>query len=200
MTSQTPEDHPPGGERSGPPRISSRLVAHQEGIVAVVAIIGLGLRDGSPIAGLVPRGGLAVSVGIGVAAGIAMALTLWLLERLPPLRRLESWQRNLVVGWSRSDAVAIAVLSGLAEEALARALLQPLLGLVAAAMVFGLLHIVPDRRLWLWPVLAFVLGLALGVVFEHGGYPAAASAHLVINAFGLLRLRDRVETRDEPGT
>lgn len=157
--------------------------------MAIVAIVGLGLRDGNPVIGLIPRGGLWTSVGIGSAAGVATALALWLLHRIPPLRRLEGWQRNLVAGWSKGDAVAIAVLSGLAEEALARALLQPLIGLVPAAIVFALLHIAPDRRLWLWPLLAFVLGIVLGVAFAYGGYPAAAAAHLAINAFGLLRLR-----------
>lgn len=157
--------------------------------MAIVAIFGLGLRDGNPLIGLDPRGGLWTSIGVGSAVGVATALALWLLHRLPPLRRLETWQRNLVAGWSKGDAVAIAVLSGVAEEALARALLQPLIGLVPAAVVFALLHIAPDRRLWLWPLLAFVLGLVLGGVFVYGGYPAAASAHLAINAFGLLRLR-----------
>lgn len=164
----------------------------------MLAIVGLGLRDGNPVAGLVPRGGLWTSIGAGLAAGVATALALWLLHKLPPLRRLEAWQHNLVAGWSKGDAVAIAVLSGLAEEALARALLQPLIGLVPAAMVFGLLHIAPERRLWLWPVMAFVLGLALGGMFEYGGYPAAAAAHLAINAFGLLRLRGGAERSDGP--
>jgi membrane protease YdiL (CAAX protease family) len=86
--------------------------------------------------------------------------------------------------------VVIALFSGLAEEALIRALLQPIVGLVPAALVFAALHIVPDRRLWLWPVLALVLGLGLGWVFEHGGYPAAASAHIAINLLSLLRLRE----------
>ena len=199
MTSSAPDHHPTGKGSPDPPSISSRLVAHQEGIVAIVAIVGLGLRDGSPLTGLAPRGELWTSVGIGLGAGITIAFALWILHRLPPLRRLESWQRHLVVGWSRGDAVAIAVLSGLAEEALARALLQPLIGLVAAAIVFGLLHIVPDRRLWMWPLLAFVLGLALGGVFESGGYPAAAAAHLAINAFGLLRLRGQAEGTGEQG-
>ena len=83
----------------------------------------------------------------------------------------------------------MAAFSGLAEEALIRALLQPVIGLLPAALLFAVLHVVPDRRLWLWPVLACALGVGLGMIFEFGGYPAAAAAHIAINAFALLRLR-----------
>lgn len=36
--------------------------------------------------------------------------------------------------------------------------------------------------------MAFALGVALGVIFRHWGYPAAAAAHAAVNAVGLLRL------------
>jgi len=80
-------------------------------------------------------------------------------------------------------------LSGIAEEALLRALLQPVIGLVPAALLFAVLHLVPDRRLWMWPAIALVLGLVLGVIFSRFGYPAAATAHCAINLLALLRLR-----------
>jgi membrane protease YdiL (CAAX protease family) len=95
----------------------------------------------------------------------------------------------MVRGWSATDAVAVAVFSGLAEEALVRALLQPLIGLLPAALLFAALHFMPDRRLGLWPLLALTLGVMLGGLFEFGGYPAAAAAHITINAISLSRLR-----------
>jgi membrane protease YdiL (CAAX protease family) len=87
------------------------------------------------------------------------------------------------------DALSVALLSGLAEEALLRALLQPVIGLFPAAVLFAALHLVPDRRLWLWPVIALALGVMLGALFDYGGYPAAAAAHVTINCCALLRLR-----------
>jgi len=72
---------------------------------------------------------------------------------------------------------------------LLRALLQPVIGLVPAALLFAALHLVPDRRLWVWPAIALVLGLMLGVVFSRFGYPAAAAAHVAINLLALMRLR-----------
>ena len=95
----------------------------------------------------------------------------------------------MVRGWTITDAVAVALFSGLAEEALLRALVQPLIGLLPAAAIFAALHLIPDRRLWLWPVLAFGIGVVLGGVFEAAGYLAAATAHIFINGLSLLRLR-----------
>jgi membrane protease YdiL (CAAX protease family) len=99
----------------------------------------------------------------------------------------------MVTGWSVTDAAAVAVFSGLAEEALVRALLQPIIGLLPAALLFAALHFLPDRRLWLWPVLALILGMVLGKLFEIGGYPAAAAAHVTINAVSLYRLQRSAE-------
>ena len=75
----------------------------------------------------------------------------------------------MVEGWSAGDALAVAVFSGLAEEALIRALLQPLIGLVPAAAVFAVLHLVPDRRLWMWPVMALLLGSGPSGAFRAVG-------------------------------
>jgi len=164
--------------------------------VGLVALVGLGLAHGSPLPGLAARGPLWRACGAGIAMGLALVLADRLVRGLPALARLEEQQRAMIGGWALQDAVAVAILSGLTEEALARALLQPLIGLVPAAIVFGLLHIAGDRRLWLWPVLAFIIGLALGGTFELGGYPAAATAHAVINMASLLRLR----SSDEPAS
>lgn len=172
-----------------PPRVPARLILNQEGVIAVVAVVGLWLRDGEVAAGLAPRGALEWSLAGGALLGVVCCGALWLLRRLPPLSDLECWQRRMVDDWTAADVAAVAVFSGLAEEALVRALLQPVLGLVPAAAIFAVLHVVPDRKLWLWPVLALGLGLLLGWLFERGGYPAAAAAHAVINGVSLWRLR-----------
>jgi membrane protease YdiL (CAAX protease family) len=154
-----------------------------------MALIGLSLRGDGVLAGLAPSTSLLTSVVGGVAIGVGSFVILWVLRGLRPAADLESWQRRMVQGWSITDAMAVALFSGLAEEALIRALLQPLLGLWPAALLFAALHFIPDRRLWLWPILAFILGLVLGWTFAVWGYPAAAAAHITINALSLLRLR-----------
>jgi membrane protease YdiL (CAAX protease family) len=179
-----------GHSKENPPRaIPAVAIIHQEGVIGVIALVGLSLRAQGVLLGLAPRGSLATGIFTGLVAGTLCAAVLWVLRRLPALVDLERWQRQMVRNWSLTDAVAVAVFSGLAEEALIRALLQPVIGLLPAALLFAALHIVPDRRLWLWPVLACALGVGLGMVFEFGGYPAAAAAHMVINAIALIRLQ-----------
>ena len=176
-------------DEPSPRAIPAVAIIHQEGVIGVIALIGLSLRAEGVLGGLAPRGSLAATIFTGVVAGGLCAAALWALRRLPALADLEAWQQRMVRNWSVTDAVAVAVFSGLAEEALIRALLQPVIGLLPAAILFAALHVVPDRRLWLWPVLACVLGVGLGMMYEFGGYPAAAAAHIAINAFALLRLQ-----------
>jgi hypothetical protein len=165
------------------------VLLHQEGVLAVIALVGLALRPGGVVAGLASRGSAVNAVLWGLAAGAGCSLFLWLVRGLEPVARLERWQSEMVRGWTITDAIAVALFSGLAEEALLRALVQPLIGLLPAAAIFAVLHLIPDRRLWLWPVLALGIGVVLGGVFEIAGYPAAATAHIFINGLSLLRLR-----------
>ena len=173
--------------------IPAVVLIHQEGVIGIIALVGLSLRSEGILGGLAPRGSVATGILAGLGVGVACAVGLWVVRNLPALADLEQWQRQMVRNWSATDAVAVALFSGLAEEALIRALLQPIIGLVPAALLFAALHLVPDRRLWLWPVLACALGVVLGMIFEFWGYPAAAAAHIAINAVALLRLQQTAE-------
>jgi membrane protease YdiL (CAAX protease family) len=175
--------------RIKPVPVRAALLVHQEGALALLALVGLSFTERGILGGLAPAGAAAGSVAAGIFCGAAVVGVLWLMRDLAPLGRLEAWQRELVAGWSLSDAIIVAVVSGLAEEALVRALLQPAIGLLPSAVVFAIVHVVPDRRLWFWPVFALLCGIALGLLFDTFGYPAAAAAHLVINLVALLRLR-----------
>ena len=169
--------------------VSPTAVVHQEGVIALLALGGLALTEAGPVGGLAPVGRPALGLALGAGLGLLLAAVMWWLRAVPALRELEAWQRRLVGAWSTGDAVLIALVSGVAEEALMRALLQPIVGLVAAAALFAVLHVVPDRRLWPWPVMAFGMGLAFGALYRVGGFPAAATAHATVNLVGLLRLR-----------
>lgn len=179
-----------------PPAIRAVALVHQEGVLALIAVVGLFFGEKQFLQAVGPEGSLAGSVAAGLAVGAACVGLLWLFRELPPVKRLESWQRGVVAGWTVTDAVAVALISGFAEEALLRALLQPVIGLAPAAVLFAVLHTVPDRELWFWPVFALVTGAALGLLFDIFGYPAAAAAHVVINLVALLRLR--VPDREYP--
>jgi membrane protease YdiL (CAAX protease family) len=168
--------------------VPARAIVHQEGVLALLALVGLGLRDGSPLPGLLARGGTIPALAIGAGAGVALAAVGLAARWTAPGRHLEELQARLVGSWTPSEAVSVALISGMAEEALIRALLQPFLGLLPAAVLFAALHIVPDRRAWAWPVVALAFGVALGLLFDRWGYPAAAAAHVTVNLIGLLRL------------
>ncbi len=183
-----------------PAPIRATALLHQEGILAVVAAVGLFFRGQGPMTALLPRTSWIESLGAGVITGGAALVLMGVLLLVPVVRDLERWQAGMVQNWTMLDAVAVAVFSGLAEEALIRALLQPWIGLVAAAVLFALLHIVPDRRLWAWPVIALVLGLMFGLIFERWGYPAAALAHIVVNLVSLLRLRRKFGVTSTAGS
>ncbi len=185
-----------------PMPIRATALLHQEGILAVLAATGLFFRGQAPLTALLPPSGWVESLGAGLLTGGVCLILLFALLLIPSVKELERWQAGMVQGWTVIDAVAVAVFSGLAEEALIRVLLQPWIGLVAAAAVFAVLHIIPDRRLWVWPVIALALGLVFGLVFERWGYPAVATAHIVVNLVSLLRLRrclpENPQTDDNP--
>jgi membrane protease YdiL (CAAX protease family) len=174
---------------SDPPAVRAVALLHQEGALAVVAVAGLAFREGGPVAPLLPAGSWIESIAAGIGVGFVVGVLLWTARFLAPMRQLQRFQSRLVRDWSIADALAVALLSGLAEEALLRALLQPLIGLLPAAALFAVLHLVPDRRLWLWPVVALAMGVVLGLLYERFGYPAAAAAHILLNALALLHLR-----------
>ncbi len=183
---QRPETQRP--DEVKPIQVPAEYLIHQEGLIAVLGLVGLCFFSGGPLPALAPVGSWAVSLVIGVVAGLSMSSVMWFIRWVEPVSRLERWQSQIMKDWTVGDALAVALFSGLAEEILVRALLQPLVGLVLAAALFAALHPVPDRRLWVWPVMALVAGLVLGLLFKGYGYPAAAAAHVVMNGIGMLRV------------
>jgi membrane protease YdiL (CAAX protease family) len=85
-----------------------------------------------------------------------------------------------------AHCLALALASGVAEEAFFRGALQPRVGLVAASLLFGAVHFVPRRELLPWSLTALAAGLGLGLLFEAtGNLVAPVVAHVVLNAANL---------------
>ncbi|HEX9814614.1 MAG TPA: CPBP family intramembrane glutamic endopeptidase [Myxococcota bacterium] len=90
---------------------------------------------------------------------------------------------------SLRDCIALGVVSGVAEEAFFRGVLQPALGWLTASLIFGLVHFAPRRELLPWTGFALCAGLVLGGLFEvTGNLVAPIVAHVGINAVNLRRL------------
>lgn len=126
-------------------------------------------------------GALAAGIVIGLSAWLTRA-TRWgealarsLAELLGPLSLLECW--------------VLAAASGIAEEALFRGALQPLLGWVGASLLFGLAHFAPRRELLPWMGFSLVAGFGLGWLYqETGNLVAPVIAHAGVNAVNLRLL------------
>ena len=136
-------------------------------------------------------------VGAGLAAAaLVIAVSALLAERTEWGRALAGELAALLGPLDTRHCLALAALSGLAEEALFRGALQPLVGLVPASLLFGLAHFVPRREMAPWCLFAVAAGLLLGGLYEStGNLVAPVTAHAAINAVNLRLLAARAPAR-----
>lgn len=133
------------------------------------------------------------SVLFGLSSGVAtacgtVALGVVLYRLLPVLREISDELAPLLVDGARvRDLVLVSVMSGVGEEALFRGALQPVLGIVITSLLFGALHVGPNRRYLVWTVWAVGAGFLFGALYEWtGGILAPVTAHVLHNAATLL--------------
>ncbi len=128
-------------------------------------------------------------LGLGLA-GAGLLLGLWHAARrgLPAARALEKRMAEILGPVSGGEALALAFLSGTAEELFFRGAVQQAWGPLAAVALFALLHAGPGREFRLWTVFAVVAGLVLsGLVLLSGNLLAPMVTHFLVNAVGLVR-------------
>jgi membrane protease YdiL (CAAX protease family) len=123
-------------------------------------------------------------LGLSIGAVVGLLITRWrpLQVIANHIARLVAWETFRT--W---DFVIIALMAAWGEELLFRGALQPLIGLVPMALMFGLLHATSVAHI----VLAGFLGLWLGLLFEWSGnlWPPIV-AHLTLDmATGLIVAR-----------
>ena len=128
------------------------------------------------------------------AAGAALGLLVvllsgWLTRRTRAGERLARALARLLGRRSAAECMALALASGIAEEAFFRGAMQPRLGLVATSLLFALAHFAPHRELLPWTAFSLAAGLALGALFDAtGNLVAPVVAHAVVNAINLRLL------------
>src|SRR5262245_40297630 len=124
-----------------------------------------------------------------LAGGLMVLLSGWLARATRAGDRLARALAGLVGRRTAGECVALALLSGVGEEAFFRGAMQPQLGLVPTSVCFALAHFLPRRELLLWSPLSLAAGLALGGLFEAtGNLVAPVVAHAVVNAVNLRLL------------
>ena len=131
-----------------------------------------------------------LAVGTATACG-TVALSIFFYRLLPVLRRLSDELAPLLVDGAKGRyLVLVSVFSGVGEEAFFRGALQPVLGLVLTSLLFGVLHVGPDRRYLVWSLWAVAAGFLFGFLYEWtGGLLAPMTAHVLHNAATLLLWR-----------
>lgn len=170
-----------------------RILVVSVGVYGTLTALGFGWAAwrGRPWAIVHPSPWLELSppwaAGASLAAGLVLAAITLFGTRIA-VRRVR-WARDLHVAFREVlgplDAGSIAVLalaSGIGEEIFFRGALQPSIGLVATSLIFGLVHVGPDRRFFAWTAWAVLMGFALGAIHEAtGSLLGCVLAHVAIN-------------------
>lgn len=154
---------------------------------------------------------------LGAGVGVGTVLLSHLLERWAEwARRLSEAFQDLLGQLSSPQILAIAVFSSIGEELLFRGFLQQGIAthlvegawsapvaLIGSSLIFGLLHVGPDwRTFWPWTVMAVVMGLCFGWMYQFtGNLMAPILAHFTINFLNLMSITsgDDEDTGDGQG-
>ncbi|MEM9192982.1 MAG: CPBP family intramembrane glutamic endopeptidase [Myxococcota bacterium] len=132
-----------------------------------------------------------LSLGLGLAVAVAVIYaSRVLVRRARWARELHVEFRSVLGPVTSTDIAILAVSSGLSEELLFRGAMQPTLGLVLSSVIFGLVHIGPNRRFLPWTAWALLMGFVFGGVYElTGELLGPVIAHVLINHQNLHFIR-----------
>ena len=163
-----------------------RLALYFYGVVLLFAIgyavfsghIRTLLGEGPP---LIQHVLVAVGVGLLIVAGSRIGVRVW-----RPFARAAEAAAGMLGPITLREALILALLSGTAEELLFRGALWPTLMLAGTTLLFGVVHIVPRRALWVYPLFAAACGLLLGLLRDGtDSVVPPMVAHVVVNALNL---------------
>jgi len=131
--------------------------------------------------------GVPVGIAAGIVFGIIIArITRFTVKRFEWARKLHLEFRGLLGRLGDVDIIVYAGTSAIGEEMLFRGAMQPALGLVAASLIFGIVHIAPKTHFIPWTLQAIAMGFAFGLMYEISGELAAPiAAHFTINYVNL---------------
>lgn len=196
---ETPEDTETPEKESPPPGQVYRLAWVLYLVLAIAGAIWVGARRGViPLSLFLDVDTWYADLGLGVVSGLAL-LGLWEVGRrvFPLAQKLEDSIRKILASVDVSDAIALAILSGFAEELFFRGAVQGAFesyGWLWAAILFAILHTGSGKAFRVWTAFAFVAGVVLGLLMAwRGNLLASVVAHMVVNGVSLTRIALRGE-------
>jgi len=184
-----------GGSPASPERVVRAAWAFYL-VLGLGGLLWIGSREGViPLELFVDPGGWWIDLGLGVGAGAALLAAWWLLARsFAAGRELERKIAEVLGPLGVDQAIALAFLSGVAEELFFRGAVQGSWGWAWATVLFAVLHTGPGLSFRLWTLFAVVAGSLIGgLMLWRGNLLAPVVAHFLVNAVNLSRLA--AETR-----
>ncbi len=164
-------------------------------VLAIAGVIWIGTSQGSiPLSLFIDPASWGVDLGLGLIAGLAL-VALWDAGRryVPAMRELEKLLAEQIGPLDPSEALALALISGFAEELFFRGAVQTSWGWGWSTVIFTLMHSGSGRAFRWWTLFAFVAALVFGgLTFYRETILAAVVAHAVVNSINLRRLASEV--------
>ncbi len=156
--------------------------------LAVGGVLWIGLREGAiPLSLFLSLDSWPVDLGLGVATG-ALLVGGWrgLASLSQRARDLEDELGKMLGPLAPAEIVALALLSGFAEELFFRGAMQASWGWLVTTIIFALIHTGPGPAYRTWTLFAAVAGLALGgLMLWRGNLLAPVVAHVLVNGVNL---------------
>ena len=185
-------------------------------ILAVVAVIWIGVREHGISTALLWEPGISISeairslcvdLGIGLLSAVAIVGVWEVCERqFSAAAEVGAQLRTMLSGLTPGEAIGLALLSGTGEELFFRGALQGSFpgwgGWVGATALFAALHGGPGKHFRWWTLFAGVAGGIMGFWFlARGNLVAPLTTHIGVNGFQLLRAaRAGSGSRSDQGT
>ncbi len=130
-------------------------------------------------------------LALGVMGALVLLIANFLFEeQFPTYKAFRHVLMRMVGAATLPAALYLAAISAIGEEALFRGAIQPVLGIVGSALLFGLLHLGPQGFVSIWTLWAVLSGLLFSWLFDETGslWPSLI-CHFLVNAASMIRLR-----------
>ena len=159
--------------------------------LAIGGVLWIGLREGSiPLSLFADAESWPVDLGLAAGAGVALIGAWRLMAHLSGrARELERELAKMLGPLQPTEILALALLSGFAEELFFRGAMQASWGWLPTTIVFALIHTGPGPSYRMWTAFAALAGLVLGgLMLWRGNLLAPVLAHVLVNGINLQRL------------